>query len=86
MYGARLERLEGTRPSLVRSPFPSQYILVDRRVDDSVNKKPAFHPQGPTKWRLAAFSPKNLHLLDIHKDTFQCSNPTDAVQRSSKPK
>src|ERR1700683_4423751 len=30
---------------MVRSPFPSQYILIHRRVNDSVHWLPALHSQ-----------------------------------------
>jgi len=40
----------------VRPALPSQYILIDRRIHDSVHSKPAFHPRG-----LLIQGPKDPH-------------------------
>ena len=70
MYGARLERLESVRPSRVQSPFPSQYILIDRRVDDSVHEKPAFHPRGLLDTKAHSAPYKHSHILGISSFLF----------------
>jgi len=57
MYNARPERPreQQTLPT-VRPALPSQYILIDRRIHDSVHSKPAFHPRG-----LLIQGPKDPH-------------------------
>lgn len=80
MYNARPERPreQQTLPT-VRPALPSQYILIDRRIHDSVHSKPAFHPRG-----LLIQGPKDPHRRFQPPPPPQKQMPTEHRQESKR--